>query len=80
MICLKNISCDGERRNEYSEEKEMWTRMHARMHNLVVRKELMMQKTEDEKKFLRICQEWEHKWKDLPLIIAGKEVGAEVVP
>lgn len=54
--------------------------LHARMHNLVVRKELMMQKTEDEKKFLRIRQEWEHRWKDLPLIIAGKEVGAEVVP
>lgn len=30
--------------------------LHACMNNLVVRKELMMQKTEEEKKFLRICQ------------------------
>lgn len=34
-----------------------------------------MQRTEEEEKFCEYVGEWEHKWRDLPLIRAGKNCG-----
>lgn len=43
--------------------------------NPMVRKELMMQRSEEEGNFLVQVREWDHKWRDLLLIRAGKNCG-----
>lgn len=51
------------------------TYLYVYRNNPVLRQELIMQKTEEEQNSQEYDRGWEHKWRDLPSIRAGKDCG-----